>query len=145
MEGEMKRLVSIALLGAGLLVFASHADGETTPDARALIDRAEKAKTEGDLLTAVARYTEAVSALRLKAAPADELVWYTDKRDKLVALLLFQFSEISKRRKEIMEIQEDIAKKLHDIVRIDQDVQSRVKKNERRLKDIETELLTAIQ
>jgi Mg2+ and Co2+ transporter CorA len=106
---------------------------------------AEKAKTEGDMLTAVARYTEAISALRLKAAPADDLVWYTDKRDKLVARLLFQFSEVDKRRAEIIEIQKDIAKKLHDIVRIDQDVQSRVKKNESRLKDIETELLTTIQ
>jgi Mg2+ and Co2+ transporter CorA len=141
----MKRHVSIALLGAGLLVFTRHAGGETTPDARTLIDRAEKAKTEGDMLTAVARYTEAISALRLKAAPADDLVWYTDKRDKLVARLLFQFSEVDKRRAEIIEIQKDIAKKLHDIVRIDQDVQSRVKKNERRLKDIETELLTTIQ
>jgi len=135
----------MALLGAGLLVCTHHAGGETTPDARTLIDRAEKAKTEGDILTAVARYTDAISALRLKAAPADDLVWYTDKRDKLVALLLFEFSEINKRRAEIIEIQKDIAKKMHDIVRIDQDVQSRVKKNERRLKDIETELLTAIK
>lgn len=141
----MKRYVSIALLGAGLLVCVNRADGETTSDARALIDKAEKAKTEGDMLTAVARYTEAISALRLKTAPADDLVWYTDKRDKLVALLLFQFSEINKKRMEIIELQKDIAKKLHDIVRIDQDVQSRVKKNERRLKDIETELLGAIK
>ena len=141
----MKRYVEIALLGMGLLMCTHHANAETAPDARTLIDRAEKAKTEGDMLTAVAGYTEAISALRLKTAPADELVWYTDKRDKLVALLLFQFSEINKRRMEMIELQKDIAKKLHDIVRIDQDVQSRVKKNERRLKDIETELLGAIK
>lgn len=141
----MKRCISIMLLGAGLLICAYHARAETSPDARTLIDKAEKAKTEGDMLTAVARYTEAISALRLKTAPADDLIWYTDKRDKLVALLLFQFYEINKRRTEIMEIQKDIAKKLHNIVRIDQDVQSRVKKNERRLKDIETELLNAIK
>lgn len=141
----MKRYDSIKLLGACLLVCARCAYGETAPDARTLIDKAEKAKMEGDMLTAVARYTEAISELRLKTAPADDLVWYTDKRDKLVALLLFQFSEINKRRVEIMELQKDIAKRLHDIVRIDQDVQSRVKKNERRLKDIETELLNAIK
>lgn len=141
----MERYISVMLLSAGLLMPIRYADGETPPDARTLIDRAEKAKTEGDMLTAVARYTEAISALRLKTAPADDLIWYTDKRDKLVSLLLFQFFEANRRRAEIAEIQKDIAKKLHDIIRIDQDVQSRVKKNERRLKDIETELLTAIK
>lgn len=114
-------------------------------DARALVEKAEKAKMEGDTLTAVERYTEAISALRLKTAPADELVWYTDKRDKLVSALLFQFSEINKRKAELVSIQKDIAKKMSDIVKIDHDVQSRVKKNERRLKDIETELLNAIK
>lgn len=137
--------VAIMFLGVSLLVFINGALAEMPKDARALIDKAEKAKTEGDTLTAVERYTEAISALRLKAAPADDLVWYTDKRDKLMASLLFKLSEINKRKAEFIEIQKDIAKKLHDIVRIDKDVQSRVKRNERQLKDIETVLLTVIR
>ena len=127
------------------LFLVNSAAAKMPQDARALVEKAEKAKMEGDTLTAVERYTEAISALRLKTAPADELVWYTDKRDKLVSALLFQFSEINKRKAELVSIQKDIAKKMSDIVKIDHDVQSRVKKNERRLKDIETELLNAIK
>jgi hypothetical protein len=141
----MKLHVAIMFFGAGLLVFINGALAEMPQEARALIDKAEKAQAAGDTLTAVEKYTETISALRLKAAPADELAWYTDKRDKLVGALLFQFSEINKRKAELVVIQKDIAKKLGAIVRIDHDVQSRVKNNERRLKDIESELLDAVK
>lgn len=141
----MKLHVAIMFFGAGLIVFINGALAEMPQEARALVEKAEKAQAAGDTLTAVEKYTEAISALRLTAGPAGELVWYTDKRDKLVSALLFQFSEINKRKAELVSTQKDIAKKMSDIVKIDHDVQSRVRKNERRLKDIETELLRVIR
>jgi len=141
----MKTYITIVFFLITRLFLINNTAAEMPQDARALIEKAEKAKTEGDTLTAVERYTEAISALRLKAGPADELVWYTDKRDNLVSALLFQFSEINKRKAEFIAIQKDIAKKLSDIVRIDRDVQSRTKTNERQLKDLESELLDAIK
>jgi len=141
----MKTYIAIVFFLITRLFLINSAAAKMPQDARALIEKAEKAKTEGDTLAAVERYTEAISALRLKAGPADELVWYTDRRDKLVSSLLFQFSEINKRKAGLASIQKDIVKNLTEIVRIDQDVQSRVKKNERRLKDIETELLRVIR
>ncbi len=130
----------------GMIAVACAAAAEQQPGgAKELISKAEAAKEAGDSVSAFQNYTEAVCALRLSGAPPENLAEYINERDRLAASLLSQVAQIIAYQKQSLGLQKGISAKLDKIAQIDRDVQARVKRNEDRIKNVETELLDAVQ
>ena len=139
----MKRLVMIICSAAFLTVHTARAQQTVNPNA--LIARARKAKAAGDGVSALRDFTEAICALRLAGTPEEKITPYLVERDRLAAEIISQVATVSSQQKRIIALQEAIAKKMDEVVQLDKDIQSRVKKNENRIKDIETDLVDAVR
>ncbi len=137
----MRKLIVVSVILLSLCIVISGSFAKSSQALEALVKKAEKANAAGDKIGALQLYTEALSALRLSGKSRDRVAALTNERDKIVTELLLQITEIRKQQAEILKIQNDITKNVDKVVKIDQDVQSRVKKNQRKLKDIESELL----
>lgn len=108
---------------------------------QALIEKAEKARKEGDALGALRAYTDAIGAARGSGASESSLAPYLAERDRLLLDLLGQFAEVHRKQAETVQLLRGIAQQMAQVSLVDKDVQERVKRNEDRLKDIEQTLL----
>ncbi len=125
-------LLSLVGLCAGPVFGAGEADGA------ALIAAAEKANAAGDKVAAVKAYTEAVGALRASKAKKAKIDACAAERDRLLPEVL---ETMQKQQAEILRLQREIAQRMARVAQIDAGIQERVKRNENKIKDIETILL----
>jgi hypothetical protein len=126
-------MVALCVCLCGRLLFGAEA-----ADPGALIAAAEKANAAGDKVAALKDYAEAANALRASGAPQAKIDGCVAEKDRLIVGLL---SELQKQQAEVVQLQRGIAQRVARIAQTDADIQARVKKNENKIKDIETLLL----
>jgi len=142
----MKSAAVVAALVTVAFCTGVHAQGiREGQDPTSLIAHAESARAAGDKILALREYTEAVNAMRLSGASPDKMNGCLVERDRLIIDLFSQLAEVYKRQAEILKVQKGISDTLAKIVLTDKDVQERTKKNEEKLKDIESILLDAVK
>lgn len=141
----MKAIIRVWTVLCVLFFIAVSVSGQQAGDPQTLIGAAEKAKAAGDKASALRNYTEAICALRLSGAPQEKIVEPINERDRLAAALLSELAGVVKQQGEILALQRGIAQKLGRIIITDQDVQARVRKTEKEIKNIETELFDAVK
>ncbi|MCX6356630.1 MAG: hypothetical protein NT045_01930 [Candidatus Aureabacteria bacterium] len=139
MKGEFFSCIVSATLVA-MLGCTRAADAQ---DSQTIIIRAQKAKASGDLVGALKGYNEAIGLMLRAGTPQEKIADYSIERDTLVAAILSQLMDIRARQAQIIQLQRGTDKKITKIAETDKDVQSRMKKNENKLKDIEGILLDA--
>lgn len=123
--------VCVFLCGVGLAAAQS-------ADPAALVAAAEKAKAAGDKVAALKAYAAAVSALKSSGAPQAKIDACAAEKDLLVVGVI---EEMQKQQAEVVQLQRGIAQRVAKVAQTDTDIQARVKKNENKIKDIETILL----
>ncbi|MEI6632459.1 MAG: hypothetical protein WCP22_01435 [Chlamydiota bacterium] len=124
-------VLRICLCGRPLL-------GAEAADPGALIAAAEKANADGDKVAALKGYAEAANALRASGAPLAKIDGCTAEKDRLMVEMIL---EMQKQQVEVVQLQRGIAQRVVKISQTDADIQARVKKNENKIKEIETLLL----
>lgn len=112
--------------------------GAEAADPAALLAAAEKAKAAGDKVAALKAYSEAAGALKASGAPQAKIDACAAEKDALVVGVI---EEMQKQQAEVVQLQRGIAQRIARVAQIDTDIQARVKKNENKIKDIETILL----
>ncbi|MDD5558012.1 MAG: hypothetical protein PHN82_12310 [bacterium] len=132
-----------AVLAACLL--ACPARAQVLRDPKALAERGARAAAAGDKVAAIGHYTEAINEARAANAPPEGITQYLIARDRLVADIVAQVSEVYRRQSEVLILMRGIAQQMARISEADKDIQDRVKDNEERIRDIESTLLDAIR
>ena len=139
----MRMFFALMIVAMGAILFEGRASAQETKKPQALVEKAKKMPAVGDKIEALRNYTDELCSLRLAGASKEKLAVVENQRDKLVTELLAQMAEIEKQQAALLTIQGDVAKKIGSVVQIDKNVQSMIVKNQRKLKDIEGELIDA--
>jgi hypothetical protein len=134
----VKQGVVTGAIVAVLCLCVGRAGAAEAADPGALIAAAEQANAAGDKVAALKGYAEAANALRASGAPQAKIDGCVAEKDRLTVGLIL---EIQKQQAEVVQLQRGIAQSVAKIAQTDADIQARVKKNENKIKDIETLLL----
>jgi hypothetical protein len=141
----MKACGAMAGIMAAVCACIGMAYGAEAQDPKVLVEKAEKAKAAGDKLGALKAYTEAINAARSAGLPQESVAPAMVERDNIVVEFLSHMGEMSKKQAETVELLKGISTQMAKIAQVDKDVQERTKKNENKIKDIESILLDAVK
>lgn len=134
-------MVTGAIVAAFCVCLGQPLRSAEAADPGALIAAAEKASASGDKVSALKGYMDAANALRASGAPQAKMEACEAARDALALELFRQIAEMQKQQAEVVQLQRGIAQRTAKVAQTEADIQARVKKNENKIKDIETILL----